>query len=275
VRHQSTRHASERVGNSISRTIVEQVDDTKLMQFHNLSGYAGEKQQDIEHVHPYGFTSVVKPPSGGSGGQGGAGGVGSAGGNSNQREGAEGFMGFMGGGRSHGVVFVAGDRRYRLYKLQDGEVALHDDQGQQLHVKRDGIWASVPNSKKVTIQVMDDDSMPQDSGGGSSSGSSQKLGQIQQAGRAAQISLVIDKTHFTLNHPNGDVVLNCKTFTVNASSDAKMISGSNALVKGANAILYGSSDVYISAIGTVNVLSPINLVSPTWTTPANPPPITS
>jgi phage gp45-like len=202
--------AAERVGNASSRTIVEQVDDTKLMQFHTVSGFQEEQQQSIEHVHPYGFTSVVQPPSGGSNGQ--------------NRTGAEGFMTFMGGGRSHGVVFCAGDRRYRLYKLQNGEVAMHDDQGQQVHFRRDGIWGSVPNSKKVVLQVMDDDQLPQDSSSQQSSGTGgdqtsggQKMGQIQQAGRPAQINLTLDKNGLVFNHPNGAATFNVKTFTVNAS----------------------------------------------------------
>jgi phage gp45-like len=123
MKHLSTRYAAERVGNSISRTIVERVDDTKYMQQHALSGYAGEQQDQIEHVHPYGFVSVVQKPTG----------------SGQLRMGAEGFMGFMGGGRSHGAVFIAGDRRYRLYKLADGEIAMHYDQGQQVHFKRDEI----------------------------------------------------------------------------------------------------------------------------------------
>lgn len=229
MKHLSTRNTSERVGSAISRTIVEQVDDTKLMQQHNISGYAGEKQAQIEHVHPYGFSSVVQPPSGGS--------------NGSQRLGAEGFMGFMGGGRSHGVVFMAGDRRFRLYKLQNGEVALHDDQGQQLHIRRDGIWGSVPQSKKIQLQIMDDDKLPQDSGGSGG----QKMGQIQQAGRAATINLVMDKNQFTLNHPQGAVTLNCKTFALNTSSTVDVNAGAAMNLVAPTTFIVGQTHVGVPA----------------------------
>ncbi|WP_024340978.1 phage baseplate assembly protein domain-containing protein [Bradyrhizobium japonicum] len=249
MKHLSTRYAAERVGNSISRTIVERVDDTKFMQQHALSGYAGEQQDQIEHVHPYGFVSVVQKPTG----------------TGQQRMGAEGFMGFMGGGRSHGAVFIAGDRRYRLYKLADGEIAMHDDQGQQVHFKRDGIYGSVPNSKKIKFQIMDDDKLPREDG--------KQLGQLQQATRPATISLLFDKTQFTLNHPNGAVAINCASFSVNASGSAKMVAGSNAMVKGGSgAILRASDKVYLKAGNSVSAKSLINKADPPWADGAEEPP---
>lgn len=241
MKHLTTRYTAERVGSSIGRTIVERVDDTQFMQHHAVSGYAGEQQDGLEHVHGYGFTSVVQRPSG----------------SGQQRIGAEGFMGFMGGGRSNGAVFVAGDRRFRLYKLADGEVAIHDDQGQQLHLKRDGIYGSVPNSKKIRLQIMDDDKLPREDG--------KQLGQVQQATRAAAINLILDKSQFTLNHPNGTVTLNCKTFSVNASGNAKMVGGGMAMVKGGSAgILRSGGTTYLQAGGKINAKSPLNAADPPW-----------
>jgi phage gp45-like len=217
MRHLATRHAAERVGNAVSRTIIEKVDDTKLMQFHTVSAFRNEQQEKIEHAHPYGFVCVPQEPTG----------------SGDSRMGAEGFMAFMGGGRSHGVVFVAGDRRFRLYKLAGGEVALHDDQGQQLHMKRDGIWGSVPNSKKITLQIMDDDQMPQDdssqqssgTGGDQKSGSGQKMGQIQQAGRPAAVNVVITKDFMTIN---------VKDLNINASGKINIIGQDKVLIKSTN-----------------------------------------
>lgn len=250
MRHLSGRMAAERVGNAVSRTIIERVDDSKFMQHHMLSGYAGEQQDQIEHVHPYGYVSVVQKPTG----------------TGQQRYGAEGFMGFMGGGRSHGAVFIAGDRRYRLYKLDSGEVAMHDDQGQQVHFKRDGIYGSVPNNKKIKLQIMDDTQLPREQG--------KQLGQLQQATRAAAISILLDKDQYVINHPNGAVTINCASFTVNASGNAKMSAGGySAVIAGGAAVLRAGGDAYIKATGKIHAKSPLNLADPPWSDGAQDPPV--
>lgn len=193
MKHLNPRSTAERVGNATTRTIVEKVDDTKLMQNHSVSGYSGESQQSIEHVHPYGFVSNVQPPIG----------------SGQNRMGAEGFMGFMGGGRGHGVVFVAGDRRYRLQQLQSGEVALHDDQGQQVHMARDGTYVSVPNSQKVTLQVMQSNQRPTPQG--------QQWGQTPQKGQTAVSTFVMDKNNWSVSVP-GAITFNAGSFVVNAGT---------------------------------------------------------
>ncbi|HAX1879240.1 TPA: phage baseplate assembly protein, partial [Escherichia coli] len=55
------------------------------------------------------------------------------------QDGAEGVALFPAGDRSHGVVVVVADRRYRLKGLKRGEVALYDDQGQSVVLTRSGI----------------------------------------------------------------------------------------------------------------------------------------
>lgn len=199
MRHSSSRVAADRHANGMSRSVVEQVDDTKYWQQGTHSITSNEQQGTVEHVHPYGFTSVPQKPSG----------MGML------RQAAEAIFSFLGGNRSHGIAMLVGDRRFRLYKLQDGEVALHDDQGHQIHIKRDGVWVSAPNSKKITAQIMSDDQMPQDQ---SQSNSQTKNGQIQQAGRQNVASYSIDKDGFTLNHPNGTVTINASKIYLNGSS---------------------------------------------------------
>lgn len=178
MRRESSRASSDRVGNGIGRTLFAQADDTKLLQETQLNLFSGEQQQTIEHAHPYGFTMVPQAPTQGAGGK---------------QKGAEAFTGFISGNRSHGVAFLVADRRYRLYKLKDGEVALHDDQGHQVHITRDGIVASAPKSKKIVAQIMSDDTMPQESG--------KQYGQIAQAGRPVLASFTLDKNSFTVTHP--------------------------------------------------------------------------
>lgn len=200
--HSTSRNSADRHASGLGRTAVEGADDTKLMQETKHSLFKGEQQDQIEHVHPYGFVNVPNKPTG----QG------------KLRRAAEAFMTFLGGNRSQGVAIAVGDRRYRLYKLAEGEVALHDDQGQQVHMKRDGIYGSVPNSKKIVMQVMDDDQMPQDPAApGGGSGQAQKMGQIQQAGRPAGVNFTLDKNTLTINVPN---------YVVNASSTYKVTSPS-------------------------------------------------
>lgn len=75
----------------------------------------------MERVQNYGFTSHPHP--------GGA---------------TETLALFVGGDRGNGLVIVAGDRRYRLRPLVEGEVALYDDLGQVVHLKRTGIHIVTP-----------------------------------------------------------------------------------------------------------------------------------
>jgi phage gp45-like len=254
VRHSSSRIAADRHANGMSRSVVEQVDDTKYWQQGTHSLFANEQQGTVEHVHPYGFTSVPQKPTG----------------TGRLRQAAEAVFSFLGGNRSHGIAMLVGDRRYRLYKLDGGEVALHDDQGQQVHLKRDGIWASVPQSKSIKLQIMDDDTLPQDA----ASNAQIKNGQIKQAGRPAQINIVLDKNQFTVNHPNGTVNFNCANFNLNASGTAKLIAGSNILVRGVNAIMYATASVFLKAAVTINAKSVANLSDPPFDSGASDPPIT-
>ena len=53
-------------------------------------------------------------------------------------EGADAVLVFVAGNRSKGIIIATNDRRYQL-ELAEGEVALHDDQGQKVHLTRAGI----------------------------------------------------------------------------------------------------------------------------------------
>lgn len=54
---------------------------------------------------------------------------------SRPKVGADAVVLFVGGNRSAGVVVATNDRRYRL-ELAEGEVALHTDEGDRVHLKR-------------------------------------------------------------------------------------------------------------------------------------------
>jgi phage gp45-like len=176
----STRTLGDNMKNAIKRVTVEKNDDDPLFREHEVSLYAQEKQKEIEHFEPYGLTSRVKQPTG----QG------------QQKKKAEGLIVFTGGQRSHGVLIVTGDRRYRLRGLKEGEVALFDDQGQQVHFTRDGIVTSAPKGKTIVHQIMDGDSAPK-----SQAKDAKDDGQGAQAGQKAFASLTLTKDAWTANHP--------------------------------------------------------------------------
>ena len=58
--------------------------------------------------------------------------------NSFPHPGCDALLIFNNGNRSEGVIVATGDQRYRLH-LVEGEVAIHDDLGQKVHLTRNGI----------------------------------------------------------------------------------------------------------------------------------------
>lgn len=97
--------------NTVARGELALVNPGGKMQALQMRLTAGETKDNMEHFEPYGFTSNPHP-------------------------GAEAVAVFVGGDRSHGVVLVVADRRFRLQALKPGEVALHTDEGDYLHFKR-------------------------------------------------------------------------------------------------------------------------------------------
>ena len=96
-----------------TRAFVEQVNDGLKMQGLQITIMDSEVADDVEHFQPYGFTA--RP-----------------------FKGAEGIHLALGGSRAGGVVICVADRRYRLTGLAEGEVAIYDDQGSKIHLKREG-----------------------------------------------------------------------------------------------------------------------------------------
>ncbi len=111
-----------RVYTIISRAVLESVDDTMKMQLVKMSLLAGENRSDVERFQNYGFTSVPKP-------------------------GAEAIAVSVGGNRDHLITLVVDDRRFRLKAMAEGEVAIYTDEGDKIHLKRNGIIQIVASSK--------------------------------------------------------------------------------------------------------------------------------
>lgn len=105
---------ARRLQNFFARGTVALSDASKLMQTLQVKLLAGETLAGLEHFEPYGLTSRPKP-------------------------GAEVAALFIDGDRSHGIVLVVADRRYRIKGLEEGEIALYDDQGQSIAIKREGM----------------------------------------------------------------------------------------------------------------------------------------
>jgi phage baseplate assembly protein V len=93
------------------RGTVIMADAARKIQTLQVRLTAGEIKDGAEHFEPYGYTS-------------------------NPLSGAEVLTAFLGGDRSHAVVLVASDRRYRFKELAPGEVALYTDEGDKIHFKR-------------------------------------------------------------------------------------------------------------------------------------------
>lgn len=100
--------------NLFSRGVVSAVNPDAKMQTVQIQLLTGEAKDNVEHFEPYGYTA-------------------------HPHVGAEQATGFVEGDRSHGIVLVVADRRYRLTGLAAGEVAIYDDQGQRVHLTRNGI----------------------------------------------------------------------------------------------------------------------------------------
>ena len=112
------------LANVLARGVVALASSASKLQSLQLRLLAGEVKDGVEHLEPYGFTTC--PQSG-----------------------AEALAGFIGGDRSHGVVIMVSDRRFRVQGLKPGEVAIYTDEGDRVHFKRD----RVIDIETVTLNV--------------------------------------------------------------------------------------------------------------------------
>ncbi|AJF00046.2 phage baseplate assembly protein V subfamily [Pandoraea apista] len=86
----------------------------------------GETLDNINRVEPYGFS--YRPKSG-----------------------SQTYLVFPAGDRSYGVALIIGDKRYQM-DLAEGEVAIHDDEENWVHIKRGGT-IHVKASAKVLAET--------------------------------------------------------------------------------------------------------------------------
>ncbi|MFV8669677.1 phage baseplate assembly protein V [Ralstonia pseudosolanacearum] len=135
-----------------------------------------ETLDNINRVEPYGFS--YRPKAG-----------------------CQTYLAFPSGDRSYGVALIIGDKRYQM-NLVDGEVAIHDDEQNWVHIKRGGII-----EVKATTKVLADTPMFETTKDAKIGGNLMVAGQTSSAGGyygdgggAAQMKGGADVTgHFTVN----------------------------------------------------------------------------
>jgi phage gp45-like len=192
-----------------TRSAVDQIDDSKLMQEHSGNFMSGESRKGVEAPQNYGFTSVVMPAIKDAMGM--------------ISDSAEAVISFMGGNRSFPVAGVMDDRRHRLHGLQPGDSAMFRtamDQ-LQLHLTGDGGFWSAAQDKTVRLQLVKKQQQQQQGGGASSRDASSGSGQggQQQSGGQQKGQKPVYK-----NGQSSD-------FFVHITSDGTMASGSNVYLR--------------------------------------------
>jgi phage baseplate assembly protein V len=138
---ETVRGAARRAYLAIARGTLKEADDKKKLQELSISLFAEETKVQVERFQNYGTTSVPKKRK-------------------DEENAAEHITAFLGSNRSHAVIIVLDDRRYRLYGLEEGESALYDDQQQKLHFKRDQILTQT--HKKIVTRVVKDEDQAKD-----------------------------------------------------------------------------------------------------------------
>ena len=191
-----------------TRSAIDMVDDTKLMQEHSGNFMNGESRKGIEAPQNYGFTSVNMPAIKDALGK--------------IIDSAESVISFMGGNRSFPVAGVANDRRYRLNTLKPGDVAVFDHLQHQLHFNNDGVFITGRTDKKMKFQLAPPPQQQQgssssqrdasSSSGSSSNSSSSNKGQKQRYDQQSQKYLEVNNDTTNLVH---DRTINYKTGTHN------------------------------------------------------------
>lgn len=96
------------------------VDSSKNVQILQVKPGADDVLSAVEHREPYGFTAHPK------------------------KDGADPLVIALNGNPGHSLVIMVGNRKYRLKGLLEGEVALYDDQLQQILLKRSHIEINAP-----------------------------------------------------------------------------------------------------------------------------------
>ena len=156
-----------------TRSAVDSIDDSKLMQEHSGNFMSGESRQGIEAPQNYGFSSVVMGATKDALGK--------------ITDSAEAVISFMGGNRSFPVAGVMDDRRHRLKGLDPGDSAMFRTATDylQMHFSKDGGFWTAALDKTVRMALIDKNSGQQQQGGGGSGSSGASAALLDSGGGGA------------------------------------------------------------------------------------------
>lgn len=120
-----------RMRQMIIKGAVLMVDDSGPLQRIQARLMGDSVEDRIEHYQPYGFTSRAK-------------------------KGALGLFLALGSHRAHTIAAVIADPRFRLKGLEYGEVAIYDDLGNVVHLKRDHLLIKAVGTGGLKIEALVD-----------------------------------------------------------------------------------------------------------------------
>ncbi|GEP09803.1 phage baseplate assembly protein domain-containing protein [Methylobacterium gnaphalii] len=121
----------------ISRATLVSADDKPKMQEVTIRGRFGEQFTNVEHWHPYGFSSVPLKPD------------------DQEQNQAEVLIAYLGGSPDHPIAIGVADRRHRPKDLKPGDVAHHDHRGQKTVMHEKGVTHTSPMT--ITHNTVDKD----------------------------------------------------------------------------------------------------------------------
>jgi Bacteriophage Mu Gp45 spike protein len=233
-----------------TRSAVDQIDDSKLMQEHSGNFMANETRQGVEAPQNYGFTSVVMPAIKDALGK--------------ITDSAEAMISFMGGNRSFPVAGVMDDRRHRMFGMQPGDVGMFRTALDQLqmHFTGDGGFFSGAQDKMVRMQLVA--KQQQQSGGGApgagtrdaSSGSGGAPGQQssgQQKGQKPVYKNGQDSDFFIHINENGTTASGSNVFLRQGTSFGSSQSSGATGATGSNGFTPKSDNVKVHVADDGNV----------------------
>jgi len=105
---------ARRVMSALAQGLVKVVNDSAGIQFMQVKFNPLQTIDNLPRCAEYGFTS--NPP-----------------------EDSDAIVAFAGGDRSNGVVIATGNAKFRMNRLETGEVAIHDNRGQYVYLTEAGI----------------------------------------------------------------------------------------------------------------------------------------
>lgn len=140
----------------------------------------GEVLNNISRVQPYGYS--YRPKAG-----------------------CQTYLVFPAGDRSYGIALIIGDKRYQM-DLKDGEVALHDDEGNHVHIQRGGVIEVKASAKVLADTPLFETTQDAKIGGNLLvTGQTTSAGYVGANGGAAQMKNGLDLAGgFTVNGKNMD-----------------------------------------------------------------------